>query len=88
MPKVKGAGNRVAPPAAAPKLKLVGVLGGTFAVLLAAMVGEDTLKLKDWLIAEALRVIGGVAATAGADGVKLKVLGELAPAASLGLPFL
>jgi len=64
---------------------LVGVLGGTFAVLLAAMVGEDTLKLKDWLIAEALRVIGGVAATAGADGVKLKVLGELAPAAS-GLP--
>ena len=80
-----------APPAApvvAPKLKPPVLLGDTAGAPLPAAVDEPPPKLKGWLAAEALPAAGAVAvpaAATGAGAAKLKLLGELAPAAS-GLP--
>jgi len=83
-----------APPvvsAAAPKLKPPVVLGDASGVPLPVVVREAPPKLKGWLTAEAVPAVGVVgvvaapAAATGAGVLKLKVLGEVAPAAS-GLP--
>ena len=75
-------------PVVAPKLKLPVLLGDTSGVPLPAAVDEAPPKLKGWLAAEALPEVGVVMALAAAPGAavtKLKVLDELAPAAT-GLP--
>ena len=78
-------------PAVAPKLKPPVVLGDASGVPLPVVVREAPPKLKGWLTAEAVPAVGVVgvvaapAAATGAGVLKLKVLGEVAPAAS-GLP--
>jgi len=81
--------NKGEVPPVAPKPKPPVLLGDTSGVPLPAAVREAPPKLKGWLTVEtvlpAVGVVMALAAAPGAAVTKLKVLDELAPAAS-GLP--